>query len=248
MTRLSGDPAVRAAGGTGVGTAVASPTGSSVWWTMQDTVRSRHNVFAWRDGEVRFVRGLITAFPRSLGGNNPTQVSADGSALVFSTSSRIDDGIMTRANTRAVYRLGLDGRIDCLSCPDGRTVTAAAGVGDTSIYMGAWMDPRISRDGSAIAFETRAGLVPADTNQATDVYLWRDGVRTLVSSGIAPDGNEINEATLRYAGMSWDATTVFFTSWGAFAPGSRDEYNKLYAARIGGGFPPDGAAGCGVGT
>lgn len=202
--------------------ALVSPDGSTVWFTSN--FEGSRKLYVWSDGEARALVDLSANVP--LG--DPAQVAYDGTALVFASSTKVFPDI-DPAGMQQVYRVGIEGSVDCISCRDGVAV-GSANTGAVMAQRVSWPDPRISRDGSTIAFETDAALHPRDTNGRVDVYVWRDGEADLVSSGTVG-------ADAKVRGVSWDGRTVFFESFGVFVPGSTDPYNKLYAARVGGGLP-----------
>lgn len=69
--------------------------------------------------------------------------------------------------------------------------------------------PSLSRDGSRVAFETDAALLPADTNATTDIYVLdrTSGVLTLASTTVG--GAPANGAS-RYASLSGDGRWVAY--------------------------------------
>lgn len=200
-----------------------SGDGSTVWFVADTLVNGpdRQRLLRWSDGSQR----QIAAAP--LNGFNPTsanyEVSRDGSALLLGNATDFTGRGITGAQ---LHRFDADGTVECVSCPPpGQPMVAVAGqkTGWTTWY------PHLTADGSRIAFQTSTALVPHDVNGRSDVYLWEDGRTTLISSGTV-DG----DADL--VGMSWDASRVYFLSWGALLPGTVDPYRKLYVSRVGGGF------------
>lgn len=214
----------RIARGVQQNTAQVSPDGSTVWFTSN--AEGSWKLYTWRGGEVRAIVDLNANLP--LGDPVSVQAAYDGTALVITGSNKFFADIEP-AGMQQVYRVGIEGSVDCISCLDGVAIGSAS-TGTVMFQRINWPDPRISRDGSTIGFETDAALHPRDTNGRVDAYVWRDGEVDLVSSGTVG-------ADAKVRGVSWDGRTVFFESFGAFVPGSSDPYNKLYAARVGGGLP-----------
>lgn len=93
----------------------------------------------------------------------------------------------------------------------------------------------ISNDGRFILFDSPDRLVPEDTNDVRDVYLWdREGAPghqlQLVTSG---KGN-----TPSYAlDIDPTGTNAFFTTGEGLVPADKNGNYNVYDARIGGGFP-----------
>ena len=103
----------------------------------------------------------------------------------------------------------------------------------------------LSDDGD-FAFSTTEALVGADQNttgvgqnplSGTDLYEWRDGRLFLVTDGLTnwpPSEQPILN------GVSPSGQDVFFTAPIQYTQDALDAYNRLYDARVGGGFefPP----------
>ncbi|HSS04935.1 MAG TPA: hypothetical protein VLK89_07085, partial [Solirubrobacterales bacterium] len=90
----------------------------------------------------------------------------------------------------------------------------------------------ITEDGTDAFFSTSEELVPEDVNEATDVYEWKEGSIGLLSSGTA-----VGPAS--FGGVSDDGRTALFKTTATLTSSDRDGGDgDLYAARIGGGFPP----------
>ncbi len=89
----------------------------------------------------------------------------------------------------------------------------------------------------SVFFETRSRLAPQDTNsgQGTgdywDVYEWREGKLSLISSGNTEDD-------AYYSGNSTDGRDVSFQTSQRIDPREISEHDvDIYDARVGGGFP-----------
>jgi hypothetical protein len=95
---------------------------------------------------------------------------------------------------------------------------------DLSRYTG-----RFVLDDGRMFFSTREALVPTDVNGRSDVYQFKDGVNTLITSGTSP-----NDALFRDA--SPDGESVFFTTSERIVGQDRDGLVDLYVARVNGGF------------
>ena len=89
----------------------------------------------------------------------------------------------------------------------------------------------LSDDGRRVFFLTSESLLPEDVNSAADLYEWFDGGLGLVSAGTG-----VNDVL--YMGASSDGGTVFFATDEGLLPGDDDGDFDMYAARLGGGFPP----------
>ena len=94
-----------------------------------------------------------------------------------------------------------------------------------------------------LAFPTPTALVSADQNTTaaghdpgagTDIYEWRDGRILLVTDGLSnwPGGSAIPAVN----GISPSGKDLYFTASTQYTADALDGNNRLYDARIGGGF------------
>ncbi|MBF6618772.1 MAG: hypothetical protein ITG02_00895 [Patulibacter sp.] len=205
---------------------VVSGDGSSLWYIVNVPGGGPQpdRLFRWRGGaSQQIAEASLNGFRNP---NGYAEVSRDGSAWLLRNA--IDHAGYGTAGTTQLHRFGADGSVDCVSCPPAGVPVQAIGTQPTQDKL---RRPAISADGSAIAFDTPSAISPQDVNGSADVYLWKNGTQTLLSSGTASGDAEIRS-------MSWDASSVYFASWGALVPGVSDPYRKLYVSRVGGGFPP----------
>jgi hypothetical protein len=89
--------------------------------------------------------------------------------------------------------------------------------------------PDVSNDGEAIVFTTSEALSPADGNGTSDVYLWKSGHVSLISSGAVGGGGEVPKI---------DATgkNIYFVTAQPLSPDDTDLVGDIYDARVEGGF------------
>jgi hypothetical protein len=166
-------------------------------------------------------------------------------------------GVPVRLLHTEIYRYAMsEGEVSlvCVSCaPAGVIATGSATLGDTGggSYAPAGKAVPLSEDGSRIFFDSPDPLVPGAAAAAevpegtfgssvepTNVYEWENEQVYLIS-----DGSTIG-ATLDGTTPSGD--DVFFTTRARLVPQDTDEYEDIYDARVGGGFPasPVPAAPC----
>jgi hypothetical protein len=170
----------------------------------------------------------------------------DGSTLAFVSPDQLVPGRRTGGGFTVsdyqlyVYQAGRD-ELSCASCPADGSVPAASA--DLTPIRGDFIGARqevphirnVAADG-VVFFQTATPLLAADTNQRTDVYEWRGGRLHLITSGADPSNDLVGDAT---AGSSTSpGATVFFSSSGAYVPGVQPGVDRIYAARVGGGFKP----------
>ncbi len=108
-------------------------------------------------------------------------LSATGRYFVFTSSSQRLPGAIPGEFREQAYRRDLKtGEIELVSRASGPN-GAASEYGD---------DPTVSADGNLVAFRARGSLVPADTNDKSDVYVrnMTTGVTTLVSRAAGAGG------------------------------------------------------------
>jgi hypothetical protein len=215
---------------------------------MEETAKQGdHNLYVWRrdashpEGQVTFVGRLINndlIQAKNVESPSKPETTPDGRYVVFSTASKLvptdtDEGFdvyrystqsgeLTRVSTGP---LGTGGNADGFN----------AGLPSRAVD-GSTRDPwpsqlSISETGQSIVFATTEGLVPRDGNGATDIYLWKNGRVSLISSGAA--GNNVNESEFAIDPSGQD---IYFITGEALSPSDGDSVNDVYDARVGGGF------------
>jgi len=225
-------------GGVETAQVAVSSDGTTVWFRTNQPIggvgeAGQRNVWVW-DGELSLVGTYAPADAPNIEGH----LSEDGRFLLFVSQRDPDTG--TNYGQNQVQRLGRDGGVACASCPPSGVTVAAATLGNNANHRVS-AQPRISRDGRLVVFETTMALDPRDVNGTIDVYAWEDGEQKLISSGTSAGWSQ-------YRGMTHDGTSVFFYEDGVVLPGTTDPYVKLYVWRVGGGFPSAvGDEPCGMG-
>jgi hypothetical protein len=154
--------------------------------------------------------------------------------------------------------------LTCASCPQdgapaGASVALSYGQGGlvTSEFQGGANVTPISEDGLTFAFSTPNALVPADRNTppsgqapiaGADAYEWRDGRLLLVTDGTTdwsstvpgesgtPPDLQTSNSSPKVAGVSASGQDIYFTVAAKLTPDAPEPSQRLYDARIGGGF------------
>lgn len=179
-------------------------------------------LYRWHDGQLEY---LATANPDAL-----ALASNDGRYYVFDSDT---SGLTSKPSGGQLQRYRYDaqtGTIDCVSCSS--TGTPAAVVPPPFLnfmQMGETERRYLSSDGQVI-FETSTRLVNEDTNGLVDVYAWKDGRATLISSGRAT-------SDVRFADANADGSSVFFVTRDRLSAWDTDTRADLYVARRDGGQP-----------
>jgi hypothetical protein len=171
--------------------------------------------------------GLVSyALPR-IGG------AGDGSMLLLATPTKLlaED----EDSRRDLYRYDDDsGGLLCLTCMGSGPFDVSISLrGDSSVPSPSNYEQQgrpASADVSAVTFSTSESLLTdADLDGAADIYLWRDGVLSLVSGATGQLGGG--------SGISPDGNNVFFYTRAALVGADVNNVLDLYDARVGGGFP-----------
>lgn len=153
-------------------------------------------------GNAPYLAPVAVVYP--LEATGPTQVSADGRYVVFTSSGPRLPGTSPN-ETPHVYRRDVrTGEIELVSRHNG--------TGGAPIAEGA-VDPSVSADGMRVAFVTPAALDPADTDADMDVYV-RDiaaGQTFLVSRADGAAGAGADD-TASHPAISADGNRVAFAS------------------------------------
>jgi hypothetical protein len=165
--------------------------------------------------------------------NASSRTNPTGSVFVF--QARGDVAGYDSGSHIAIYRYASsDGSLICISCPGGVAVSDAflqlQDFGPMFALNALAVIPNVSTDGGTIFFMTSDPLVGQDVNETLDVYEWRNGAVSLISSGRS------SVPSMLYA-MSPDARDVFFLTTERLLPQDISSVQSIYDARIGGGFP-----------
>jgi hypothetical protein len=91
-----------------------------------------------------------------------------------------------------------------------------------------------------VYFESRSQLIAADTDDAYDVYQWKSGELSLISTGQSPTDGAF------FAGNSRDGRNVYFATRDRLTWQDEDSVLDVYSARVDGGIPqpPDTSETC----
>jgi hypothetical protein len=197
-----------------------------------------HNLYLWqRDGahpagQTRYVARLGQS---DLG---RAQMTPDGRYLLFvSANALVTAGAGADADATTpghpdpfqdVYRY------DSVTHTIVRVSTSVSGGGgDGSFDASIPGSSAMSADGSTVVFSSAEALSPSDANGVTDVYSWRDGRVSPISSG---GGSPM--------GITGSGRDIFFITAAPVSGADRDLINDIYVARVGGGFMPRQAPRC----
>jgi hypothetical protein len=226
-------------GGLHLTSALASDDQSHIYFVSSadlggGAVAGETNAYVWTAAGVRFIDnvGSDAKFER---------VTVDGRfALLYSTASI---GGAPNNGKEAIYEYSYAANeLACASCrPDGSPSQGGAGlVASPPVISPVIVSNRgLSADGHVL-FLSNDQIVPADQNEASDVYLYHGGNVALLSSGR-------DEADSYPGNISEDAKNVSLITRAKLAGADRDpdEYD-VYDARVDGGFlePPPLPAPC----
>jgi hypothetical protein len=232
----------------GVQSAVVSEDGSRSYFvssanlvTDPDLTPDVAHIYV-NDGDgVRFVANTSqlgsspTGFPRG-------QISEDGGILWMATQDQLTD--FPTGGLQAIYRYtDDDGEIVCASCVDGVPYDTAIDM-VANAYGGA-RARAANEAGTIVFFTTNKALAPDDSNNAVDVYRWKEGEGVaLVTDGVSQvSGFSPNHG---FGGTDADGSDAVFTAFERLVP-QHIGGPQIYTARIGGlfsPFPPPPNPGC----
>jgi hypothetical protein len=191
--------------------------------------------------ELRFIAALgesdgqVWQMALTADNGKSSYASPDGSVLGFGSRQPLTGQPLGGTSQLFVYDAGAD-TLRCASCPpDGSLPVGDVNLREPLLGGQAWQYPNstrrwISTDGR-LFFHTAAQLLGGDTNFVDDVYEYRAGQLRLVSAGTGNNASRLED-------VSRDGTTVVFNTGDALIPQDEEPgIPKLYAARVGGGFP-----------
>jgi hypothetical protein len=187
-------------------------------------------------------------------------LTSDGSVLIFKSADPSLNALngLDNGGAEQFYRYDDDDRsLVCVSCPqDGDEPRGPArGTPTGRLVDGQQLGPNVTpldEEGDVFVFNAPTALTPDDQNTAgaaqgpfvgTDVYEWRDGRLLLVTDGLTawPD-SLFGEGAPRAAGVSRNGRDAFFIAPAQLTPDAVESYDRVYDARIGGGFSFPGGA------
>jgi hypothetical protein len=233
---------------------------------MEETAKpGEHNIYVWRrdashpQGQVRFVGRVANDdiageffIEGGIPGVHDPDMTPDGRFVVFNTASPLvptdtdngfdvyrydtESGELTRVSTGPLgtggNAEGFDAYLASRSRPTGFPDRPAEDPWPSQLS--------ITDNGQAVVFSTSEGLVPRDGNGATDVYMWKNGRVSLISSGAAGNSvSEFGEFAIDRSGQD-----IYFVTAEALSPSDGDAVRDVYDARVGGGFSFAGKETC----
>ncbi|HEX6204679.1 MAG TPA: fibronectin type III domain-containing protein [Solirubrobacterales bacterium] len=225
--------------GLNVGTAILSADGSHLYFTSPaklapEATEGTLNAYVWSGGTTKHI---ATAPETAV-----ARVSRDGRFALLQSSASIDGA--PNDGHRAIYEYdGLTSELTCVSCrPDG-----SRSQGDASLSGGpeaplpeAQTQPRNIADDGTVFFASVDRILGTDQNTVNDVYEYRNGELSLLTTGRSDRPSFIGD-------NSDDGGTVFLTTAAPLVGRDRDAGElDAYAVRVGGGFlePPPSPPGC----
>jgi hypothetical protein len=170
-------------------------------------------------------------------GLNTARTTPDGTVIVFESTAQLtpypNEGFIE------IYRYDtISGELTCISCS--RANPAATGssqlVGNL-IPSGGFPGAsqmiemlNLSGDGKQVVFESVDALLPQDVNTVRDVYEWRQGELSLISTGRSPQGTTL-------MGVSPSGGDIFMETGESLVPqGQESGGPAIYDARVNGGL------------
>ncbi len=186
------------------------------------------NLYLEHDGTITFIThaGDILTYkglPKPL-------VSSNGAFLAFESNNSLTVYDSKELPEIYLYSAATK-RFECASCnPDGEA-PSEKGVVLGGVPASRFV-PHFVSDNGQVFFETAEALLPRDTNGSSDVYEfdYESGL-SLISQGTIPSETHLLEA-------SASGNDVFFLTDQNLVPrDSFQEANKIYDARVDGGFP-----------
>jgi hypothetical protein len=170
---------------------------------------------------------------------DPSRTNPDGTVLAFQSHASLTS--YDSGGHSEVYRFDDEEpdqakQLTCVSCSPIGAVAAseaelAPNISDESRKTNMLAHTEnVSDDGQTVFFQSGDPLVPGDVNGTTDVYEWKEGRVSLISSGRSTTPS-------RVYGMTPDGHDVFFTTDEALVPEDHTgSAGAIYDARVDGGF------------
>jgi hypothetical protein len=166
---------------------------------------------------------------------NTARSTPDGQVFLFESSASLT-GYATEDHIEIFRYDTVSEELSCVSCSPAQ---AAAGADNELVFSqqdgGQKIAPMVevanlSSDGRQVIFETLGALLPQDVNGVRDVYEWRDGSLSLISTGTAAQPSSLMAATP-------SGSDVFFLTGQKLVPQGQETGNfAVYDARVNGGL------------
>ncbi len=183
----------------------------------------------------------LTQWSKHVGGAfflaDTSRTSQTGEIFAFESVAQLTS--YDNEGHREIYRYSAnDDTLTCVSCnPAGMPASGDAGFTNYLAQLrtglgGFNMDlVNLSSDGETMFFVSDEGLVPADSNGVLDVYEWRAGNLSLISTGT-------DSAPTDLMGATPDGHDVFIRTGDQLVVASQEAgVPAVYDARVDGGFP-----------
>lgn len=221
------------------------------------------NLYALHDGQIKWI-GQTAGSENEQGGPEEVLASPNGAHIAFASFSPMtaDDlpspacqphsghnGAPELCQQVYAYEFA-SGELICVSCADPNF--GHSDLGGQEFHENGYGDryPRAVLDNGTVFIDTPNRLLPRDVNGSLDIYAWRNGVDSLVSTGTGSGQTNFADATP-------DGSSVFFRTAQSLVKQDVDSSPDLYVARIDGGLagqwppgtpPPCEGDGCRAGS
>lgn len=221
------------------------------------------NLYALHDGQIKWI-GQTAGSENESGGPAEALSSPNGAHFAFASSSpmtvgdlrsplcqqRVGSGNSPESCFQVYAYEFASGELSCLSCANPNL--GHSDLGGQEIHENGYGDryPRAVLDNGTVFIDTPNRLLPRDVNGSLDVYAWRNGVYSLISTGTGSGETNFADATP-------DGSSVFFRTAQPLVKQDVDGSPDLYVDRIDGGLagqwppgtpPPCEGDGCRVGS
>lgn len=172
-------------------------------------------------------------------GGDPSRTTSDGAIFVFESRANLTS--YDSGGHSEIYRyVAATDSLSCVSC----NKSGAPAVSDAILQGNGPASPapelvevrNMTDDGKIVFFMSSDALVPEDTDGVQDVYEWKEGTVSLISSGRSTGGKNW------LFGVSADGQDVVFQSTDILVPQKYDETPAFYDAKVNGGFAPPSEA------
>ncbi|HEX6152295.1 MAG TPA: hypothetical protein VFZ19_02130 [Solirubrobacterales bacterium] len=181
--------------------------------------------------------------------NSYTRSTPDGSVFLFMTTAQLTSFDNIEATPEDCMDPNISGErcpelyryetatedLTCISCPPGGTgpATGRAYTHEWGIVTNLNPPNNLSEDGSMVTFETTEGLLPQDGNERRDVYRWKKGEGLALIS----TGQEVTDSYI-YGVTPNGSDIAFLTTQKLLPQDENGGTERIYDARVNGGFPP----------
>jgi hypothetical protein len=209
------------------------------------------NLYVWHNGTIKLIAQADPAPGEADGPGHQAMVSPNGEHFAFVSSAPLTATDVPSPSCPVAGQVAehcaqvyeyeyATGQLTCVSCNGPARGDSKLGLLAEEPYIGNHLGRTVLDNGSVFV-DTPNKLVSRDSNGIEDVYMWREGTTSLISTGTSGQPSLFADSTP-------DGSNVYLRTDQRLVGADIDSGTDLYDARVNGGLagqnPPGSAAPC----